>query len=197
VLEPGGSAFVVFREKIQNHAGNAQLAGGVNFPELKPVQEIAGPWTVQFDPRWGGPDSPVTFNRLSDWKDHTDPKIKFYSGTAVYRTTFSLPPSGQVSSSPIFLDLGAVKNVAEVRLNGKLLGSLWCAPWRLEITEAVTAGENTLEITVANLWNNRMVGDAALPADQRVTRSNAVRKPDDPLLASGLLGPVTLQCQTE
>jgi len=193
VLEPGGSAFVVFRDKIRKQAVNAQPTGAVNFAELKPVQEIADPWTVQFDPRWSGPDSPVTFPRLSDWKDHADPKIKFYSGTAIYRTTFSLPPSDQISPSPIFLDLGAVKDLAEVRLNGKLLGSLWCAPWRVEITDDVMNGTNTLEITVANLWNNRMVGDAALPADQRVTRSNAVRKQDDLLLSSGLLGPVVLQ----
>jgi hypothetical protein len=196
-FEPNGSAFVVFRGQIRKQVGSVQSAGQVNFPELKPVQEITGPWAVQFDPRWGGPDKPVTFSRLSDWKDHADPKIKFFSGTAVYRNTFSLPPSDQISPSPIFLDLGAVKDVAEVRLNGKLLGTLWCAPWRVEITDAVMNGTNTLEITVANLWNNRMVGDAALPADQRVTRSNAVRKPDDPLLASGLLGPVTLHCQTE
>jgi hypothetical protein len=148
---------------------------------------------MRFDPRWGGPDTPVTFERLSDWKDHADPRIRFYSGTAVYHTTFSLPASGQVASSPIFLDLGAVNNVAEVRLNGKPVGTLWCAPWRLEITKDVTDGENMLEITVANLWHNRMVGDASLLADQRLTRSNAARKPGDPLLPSGLLGPVVLQ----
>ena len=193
MLEPNGSAFVMFRDKIRKQAVKVQSATPINFPELKPLQEIVGPWAVQFDPRWSGPETPVTFSRLSDWKDHADHKIKFYSGTAVYRTTFSLPPSGQGSSSPIFLDLGAVKDVAEVRLNGTLLGSLWCAPWRLEITEAVTAGENTLEVTVANLWHNRMVGDATLPAEQRLTRSNATRNPGDPLLASGLLGPVVVQ----
>jgi hypothetical protein len=192
VLEPNESAFVVFRDKIRKQTGSTQSVGQVNFPEFKPVQEILGPWTVQFDPRWGGPDTPVTFNRLSDWIDHADPKIKFYSGTAVYRTTFSLPQPAPSSSSRVFLNLGSVKDVAEVRLNGNFIGSLWCAPWRVEITKAVASGENTLEITVANLWNNRMVGDAALPAEQRVTRSTAVRKPDDPLLASGLLGPVTL-----
>jgi len=192
-LEPNESAFVVFRNEHPKPSGNAQATGVANFPERKPLQEISGPWTVQFDPRWGGPDSPVAFNRLSDWKCHADPKIKFFSGTAVYRATFRLPSSDQRSSSPIFLDLGAVKNVADVRINGKLLGSLWCAPWRVEITAAVTPGENTLEITIANLWNNRMVGDAALPVEKRVTRSNAIRKPDDPLLASGLLGPVVLQ----
>jgi hypothetical protein len=187
VLEPNESAFVVFRDGIP------QSAGQVNFPELAALREIAGPWTMRFDPRWGGPDTPVTFERLSDWKDHADPRIRFYSGTAVYHTTFSLPASGQVASSPIFLDLGAVNNVAEVRLNGKPVGTLWCAPWRLEITKDVTDGENMLEITVANLWHNRMVGDASLLADQRLTRSNAARKPGDPLLPSGLLGPVVLQ----
>lgn len=193
VLEPNESAFVVFRDEIPKPSGNAQPAVPVNFPERRPLQEIAGPWTVQFDPRWGGPDTPVVFDRLSDWKDHVDPKVRFYSGTAVYRTTFRLPPDDQGPLSPVFLDLGAVKNVAEVRLNGKSLGSLWCAPWRVEITKALADGDNTLEITVANLWNNRMVGDAILPAEQRLTRSNALRRPDDPLLASGLLGPVSLQ----
>jgi hypothetical protein len=91
------------------------------------------------------------------------------------------------------LDLGAVKNLAQVRLNGRDLGVVWCAPWRVDITGAVKATDNQLEITVVNLWPNRLIGDQLLPADKRLTWTtwNPFKK-DTPLLESGLLGPVSL-----
>jgi hypothetical protein len=92
----------------------------------------------------------------------------------------------------LFLDLGVVKNIASVKLNGKSLGIVWTAPWRVEITSAVKPGTNLLEIEVVNLWPNRLIGDAALPAEQRLTRTNIPFKSDAPLLSSGLLGPVTI-----
>jgi hypothetical protein len=89
--------------------------------------------------------------------------------------------------------LGTVKDLAEVRLNGKRLGVVWTAPWRIDISGAVKDRENELEIDVVNQWPNCLIGDSRLPAEKQLTKSNYKLKPDDPLVPSGLLGPVTLQ----
>lgn len=173
------SFFVVFPKR-----GAALKAEA--FPSFVPVQEIKGAWTVKFDTAWGGPAS-VEFPSLQDWTKRPEAGIKYYSGTATYVKEVSFSGSGR-----LFLDLGVVKNIAEVRLNGKSLGIIWTAPWRVEITSAVKAGNNLLEIEVVNLWPNRLIGDAALPADKRLTNTNIPFKSDAPLLSSGLLGPVTI-----
>jgi hypothetical protein len=137
----------------------------------------------------------VVFDKLDDWTKRPEDGIKFYSGTATYRKTFDLPKnlSGKQSASPLYLDLGTVKDLAEVRLNGKRLGVVWTAPWRIDISEAVKDRENELEIDVVNQWPNRLIGDSRLPAEKQLTKSNYKLKPYDPLVPSGLLGPVTLQ----
>ena len=166
-----------------------------NFPVATRVAEFSGPWRVSFDPKWGGPEN-VTFGTLEDWSKRKEDGIKFYSGTAIYRKGFDALslPGGQ----RIYLDLGAVKNLARVRLNGQDLGVVWCAPWRVDITGAVKARDNQLEIVVANLWPNRLIGDQSLPPEKRLawTTWNPF-KADSPLLESGLLGPVTLVAEKE
>jgi hypothetical protein len=146
---------------------------------------------VAFDPAWGGPASLVMSN-LVDWTTHPDPGVKYYSGRAVYRTTVQVPalPAG----ARAHLNLGAVRSVASVRVNGTPLGLVWCAPWRIDATRALRAGRNDLEIEVINGWHNRLVGDAALPESQRRTWV-AVNPPkaSAPLAPSGLTGPVTVE----
>ena len=156
------------------------------------VQEVDGPWVVRFDPEWGGPQSAV-FERLEDWTKRPEPGIKCYSGTATYRKQFDLKPGTAAPKTRLFLNLGTVKNVAHVRLNGRDLGVVWTAPWQVEITDAVRPTGNKLELDVVNLWPNRLIGDAALPAEKRCTRTNVGFGKDRPLLPSGLLGPVTVQ----
>jgi hypothetical protein len=165
-----------------------------NFSETKSVMTLEGAWNVSLDPKWGGPAN-VVFDKLDDWTKRPEDGIKFYSGTATYRKTFDLPKnlSGKQSASPLYLDLGTVKDLAEVRLNGKRLGVVWTAPWRIDISGAVKDRENELEIDVVNQWPNRLIGDSRLPAEKQLTKSNYKLKPDDPLVPSGLLGPVTLQ----
>lgn len=185
---PEQSFFVVFRD----HGG--ERSGGNNFPSLRPLLELNGPWEVAFDPKWGGPEK-ITFDRLEDWAIRPEPGIKFYSGMAVYRKSFELPPGIlKEHRSQILLDLGSVKNLARVRLNGRDLGIVWCAPWRVNLSAAVKPGANEIEITVANLWPNRLIGDLALPVEQRRTwTTHNPYEPGSALLESGLLGPVTLQ----
>jgi hypothetical protein len=185
---PFGSIFVIFDKKIPDtHNG----VGRTNAEALAPATTIAGPWNVRFDPKWGGPAS-VQFPLLVDWTTRPEEGIKYYSGTATYSNTF------QIHAHPgqrVFLDLGDVKEVAEVRLNGKKVGIAWTRPYRVEITKAVHAGENKLEIDVVNLWPNRMIGDGLLPPEKRFTVSNISvyyeHRPQT-LLPSGLLGPVTV-----
>ncbi len=186
-----GSTFVVFRKQSASDRDD-----GPNFPAWREEQVISGPWDVTFDPRWGGPEEPVRFDALTDWIEHSDPGIKYYSGKAVYRTTFNLvkvPADG-----PLALELGSVKDVgiARVTLNGKDLGVLWLSPFRVDIREAVKPGENRLEVMVVNSWHNRVMGDDALPENKRFTRTN-VRVTEEgrfkwTLEESGLLGPVRI-----
>jgi len=190
-FDPYGSLFVIFRFEAE---GNGRP--GANFPAWQEKQSIAGPWDVSFDPKWGGPEKPVRFDTLNSWTVHSDPGIKYYSGRAVYSTTFKLDEAR--ADGPLALELGSVKDVgiARVTLNGKDLGVLWLAPFRVDISDAVKPGENRLEVMVVNSWHNRVMGDDALPENQRFTRTNIkVEKKGRfkwTLEDSGLLGPVRI-----
>ena len=195
-----GSYFVVFRKPIATDvAGNAEG----NFPKLVHVQAFTGPWNVAFDPAWGGPTN-AEFSELVSWTQRPEEGIKYYSGKVTYRKTFDLSDAADVGkvnnrkSKQLFLDLGNVKEVAEVRLNGKKLGILWCSPWRVDITKAVKPTSNVLEVDVINLWANRVIGDLHQPKENRFTKTHNVFRfaenmKNTALIRSGLLGPVTLQ----
>ncbi len=176
--------FVLFRKELP--AGVAKQVP--NVAKLLPVQELAGPWQVSFDPTWGGPES-ITFDTLTDWTSRPEEGIRHYSGSAIYRKTFSVP----VVQGPVFLDLGIVESLCEVKLNAHDLGVLWSAPFRVEVTGKLKAGENQLEVKVVNVWANRIIGDTKLPESERRTRTNITKlTKDTPLEPSGLLGPVRL-----
>ncbi|HEY5479972.1 MAG TPA: glycosylhydrolase-like jelly roll fold domain-containing protein, partial [Verrucomicrobiae bacterium] len=185
---PCGSTFVIFRKPIgANTAGTAKT----NYPRAESQLTLSGTWEVSFDPKWGGPEK-ATFDQLVDWTTRPEPGIKFYSGTAIYRKEFILPTL-PAKGTRLLLDLGAVHEVASVRLNGRDLGVVWTKPARVDITDAVKAAGNALEVTVMNLWPNRLIGDEALPKESQVTETN-MRKfgSASPLLPSGLIGPVTV-----
>ena len=168
---------------------------GSSLAETRLVQELTGPWEVSFNPDWGGPQH-VVFEQLDDWTKRPEEGIRYYSGTATYRKPFEVSlPEAKSLKSPVFLDLGIVKNLARVWLNGHDLGVIWTSPWRVEITDALKPGSNDLKIEVVNLWPNRLIGDARLPKEQRRTVTNVEKfdKPGAVLLESGLLGPVTLR----
>jgi hypothetical protein len=192
-FSPCGSCLVVFREPASQHPPTALS----NSPQLKPAQELSGPWTVKFDSKWGGPAS-AQFDQLASWTTRAEPGIKYYSGTATYLKTFDTPLASRITdhASRLFLDLGHLRELAQVRLNGKDLGIVWAPPFRVEITDAVKPTGNALEIEVVNFWPNRIIGDQFLSPEQRFTRTN-IRKltKDTPLMESGLLGPVQLMEQ--
>jgi hypothetical protein len=189
---------VVFNKPIdKNRQGTAQL----NYPDFKTVKNIDGAWTVNFDPKWGGPES-VTFPQLMDWTQHSNEGIKYYSGTAVYNKTFIIDFEPE-KNKKYFLQLEDVKDVgiAEVKINGKDKGVLWTKPFRIEISQELQKGENTLEIKVVNSWYNRVAGDQTFPDKKQYTKTNIDLKHDFrgrpideiPLEPSGLLGPVTIE----
>jgi hypothetical protein len=151
------SFFVVFRKPSSN-----VKTGAPNFAALEPRHELGGGWDVQFDPAWGGPAS-VRFDTLDDWTHRPEPGIKYYSGTAIYKKSVHLPATAGATRT--YLDLGAVNHLATVTVNGQTLGVVWTAPWRIEISRALKAGDNDIEIAVANVWANRLIGDEQEPAD--------------------------------
>lgn len=192
-LDRFGSYFIVFRKSITQTAGGKAEE---NFSSPITVQPLSGTWNVTFDPAWGGP-AHTEFSELKSWTQHPDDGVKFYSGKATYSKTFDLSDKSIDKKQHLFLDLGDVRNVAEVRLNGKNIGTLWCYPWRVEITEAIKTKGNKLEIDVVNLWTNRVIGDLNLPKEKRFTKTHDKFRFDmttgmTPLLDSGLLGPVQL-----
>jgi hypothetical protein len=151
---------------------------------LPPPPEVPGPWKVEF------PSRAVTFEKLISWTDHQEPDIKFHSGSATYWTKFSLSDA----KSPIQLDLGQVEALATVTVNGKEFPTLWKYPYQLDIASALRQGTNELKIRVTNAWNNRLVGDAQLPQEQRISWSSSNQiGAGHSLLPAGLLGPVTLR----
>ena len=184
-----GSCFVVFRKAITPDAAGLAVR---NYPAWSDVHELRGGWSVRFDPKWGGPEA-VQFEQLISWPKRPEAGIKYYSGKATYRKTFDLPEGITNGGRRLLLNLGVVKNVAEVRLNGRNLGVVWTEPFSVDITDAAKPAGNELEIDVINLWPNRLIGNAALPAGQRLTRTNITMDAKAPLLDSGLLGPVTIQ----
>ena len=188
-FDPCGSWFVVFREPAATHPATARS----NSARLNPLQEISGPWTVHFDPKWGGPAT-AQFDSLVSWTTRPEPGIKFYSGTATYEKTFSISDSAlRTPHSALLLDLGNLRELAAIKVNGKSCGITWSPPFRVNITNALKPGTNKLEIEVVNFWPNRIIGDASLPPEQRFTRTN-IRKltANTPLMESGLFGPVQL-----
>ncbi len=196
-FEPYGAVMVIFNRNI---AENKQGTAKRNYPEFKTLTAISREWTVRFDPQWGGPES-VLFPELMDWSQHADEGIKYYAGTAVYNKTFNLHLMPK-KEQHYFLQLGSVKDVgiAEVKINGVDKGIVWTSPFRVEITEEIQEGENTLSIKVVNSWYNRVAGDQKFPDKNQYTNTNIVLKHDFrgrpidsvPLESSGLLGPVKI-----
>jgi hypothetical protein len=216
-FEPYESHFILFRRPSAHSTG---LAAQEDPSRTRALSEITGPWDVSFQPGRGAPEK-ITLDQLGSWSGHANAGVKYFSGEAVYRKTFTLAPKLAAAGKPVFLDLGRVEVMAEVTLNGHAFQTLWCAPFRVDVSSAAKPGANSLEIKVVNLWPNRIIGDQQLPPDTsrqgggikgnvdvwprwlldgrpsptgRITwASNIPYDKDSPLLPSGLMGPVTLQ----
>jgi hypothetical protein len=188
-LAANGSAFIVF----QKNGKPSALGVTANFPELDLVAAVSGPWQVSFehDPIKRGPDKPIILKELKDWTKFDDERIRYYSGTAVYTTSFVVNELSPEKN--YFLDLGGLTAIAKVKINGKYAGGTWTRPYRINVSGSVRSGNNTLEVEVINTWKNRLIGDQLLPEQKRLVYSRINPwNGDTTLQRSGLFGPVAL-----
>jgi hypothetical protein len=188
-LKAKESMFVVFTNQRNE---NVDAGYAENFPEPQTLQTIKGDWKVYFKNKDIAPEEPEVWNQLKDWTDSENDQIRYYSGTATYTTQFTveeIPEKGN-----LFLDLGEVGVMASVSLNGRNLGGVWVNPYILPINGKLKEGENTLEIKTVNTWRNKLVQEDLLPQDEQYTwvKVDDV-EPDEKLMPSGLLGPVTIK----
>ena len=216
-MDANGSPIVSFRDDghAKLHLSNGRtLQAAAN--DVPTPQQIGGSWNLSFPPNWGAPPS-VTLDKLISWTDDTNDGVRYFSGTATYEKEVDIPADRLASGRELWLDLGDVKDFAEVSLNGRDFGVLWKPPFCVNITDAARPGTNKLVVKVTNLWPNRLIGDEHLPPDCEWNGKQLKAWPqwvldgkpsptgrftfttwhhwtkDSPLLESGLLGPVMLQ----
>ena len=185
-LDPNGSVFVVFRKAA------AAPSRPLPVPAEACLASITGAWDVAFQADRGAP-AKISLDSLSSWSESSDPGVKYFSGTATYTKTIQAPADWFKPGAKLWLDLGDVKNLAEVSVNGKPLGILWKPPFRVDVTSALKASANTLEIKVTNLWVNRLIGDQQPGVVKKYTyTAMQFYSADSPLLPSGIIGPVLI-----
>ncbi|MBO7707366.1 MAG: hypothetical protein J6S42_01630 [Thermoguttaceae bacterium] len=201
-LSEFGSCFIVFSDTPPEGAES------IADPKTNEAFELTGPWHVRFDPAMRGPAETV-FEELSPWNENADPNIRYYSGSADYETTFTLSAE-DLENSDLALDVGRAGVIARIEINGADAGVLWTSPWKLPlgkgpVKELLREGENRLTVRVTNTWTNRLIRDAQLPPEERLTQTNVQfysagakfypwqgYAADDPLRESGLVGPVRI-----
>jgi hypothetical protein len=189
-LESWGTVFVVFRKPSK--------ATSVTLPTTAKTQlaVLDGSWNVSFQPGRGAPAS-VTLDTLSSWSDSQDKGVKYFSGAGTYTKTIQASADWLRPGAKLWIDLGVVKNLAEVTVNGKSLGVVWHTPYRVDVTSALKPGANEVTIKVTNAWVNRLIGDQQPDATTKYTFADVKPyKANSPLLPSGLLGPVKLEKET-
>ena len=184
-LEPWGTVFVVFR-KTTTETSREQP----KVTESK-LADVGGPWKVNFQPGRGAPES-ATLNALASWSESADSGIKYFSGEGTYTNQIQAPDDWFAKGSHLWIDLGDVKNLAEVTVNGKSLGVVWHAPYRMDATAALKPGANEISVKVVNSWVNRLIGDEQPGATKYTFADVKPYKANSPLLPSGLMGPVTV-----
>ena len=190
-LEPNDAVFVVFRKTAK--------ASSLVLPETieKPIEIVSGSWELSFQPDRGAP-SKISLDTLASWSDNPDSGIKYFSGTGTYTKTIQARAEWFKKGERLWLDLGVVRNVGEIFINGKSLGILWKKPFRVDVTDVMKPGDNSLEIKVTNLWVNRLIGDQQPDALKKYTyTTQAFYRADSPLMQSGLIGPVKFVSLTE
>jgi hypothetical protein len=185
-LDENESGFVIFKEETKEILAKGFQKG----IEFESVQTLDENWELQFDSAFHGPKEMVKINKLFDWSTSENDNIKYYSGTTTYQK--ELIWKGKTNDK-IWLDLGTIANIAEVSINGKDCGTLWTFPYKVDISEALKKGKNTIVIKITNTWANRLMGDQKLPKEERLTWTTApFRLEGEPLLRAGLLGPVII-----
>jgi len=185
-LEPWGTVFVVFRKPAKTSSRSLPKTVDSTLATLE------GPWDLSFEPNLGAP-AKITVDKLTSWSDRSDDGVKYFAGKGTYTKTVEASAAWFVKGAHVWLDLGEVRNLAEVTVNRAPLGILWKTPYRVDITKALKPGKNAIEITVTDAWTNRIIGDR----QPNVTKTYTFTSPkyyraDSKLVESGLLGPVKI-----
>jgi hypothetical protein len=184
-LDPHDAIFVIFRHPTDKTNVVVPKAA------TETLTALDGPWELKFAPNLGAPEG-ARFETLISWTESADFGVKYFSGTATYDKTISIRSEWLRGEARILLDLGKVKAVAEVLINDRPLGVVWKRPFRVDVTDALRAGENRLELRITNLWPNRLIGDKQ-PGARKIAFANFDPfQADTPLQPAGLLGPVTV-----
>jgi hypothetical protein len=185
-LEPWDTVFVVFRKPAKSSSrALAKISDSA-------IATVEGPWDLSFQVDRGAP-AKITLDKLASWSENADEGVKYFSGTGTYTKTIQAQPDWFNQGAHLSIDLGEVKNLAEVSVNGKPLGILWKTPYRVDVTNILKPGANALVIKVTNPWVNRIIGDR----QPNVTKTHTFTSPkyykaDSKLVPSGLLGPVQI-----
>ncbi len=185
-LNAEDSVFVVFRRPTD--ARQASVA----VPVIHATTTVTGPWTVRFQSSRGAP-AEARFEALAPLDRNALPGIRYFSGIATYTNDLDVPA---VADRRRMLDLGTVGDLAEVRINDDVVGTVWLAPYRLDVTAALRPGRNRIEVLVVNLWVKRLIGDAQPGATKIAWTAMPAYRADAPLRPSGLIGPVTVTAET-
>jgi hypothetical protein len=190
-LEPNDAVFVVFRNNTDKASVTLPQA------EEKELSVLENNWNVSFQPKRGAPAT-AKFDQLNSWTENSDAGIKYFSGTATYTKTITAAANWFSKGAQVWIDLGDVKNIAEITVNGKPLGIVWKKPFRADISSALKKGENKLLIKVTNLWVNRLIGDQQPGVEKKITYTTMpFYQANSTLLPSGLLGPVKVLSVTK
>lgn len=181
---PWEAFFIVFEE------GSNETNHKVPEPIKTDLLSVSGPWNLTFQANRGAPATAI-FETLQSWTENDDEGIKYFSGTATYKNNFEI--SEIPSNGKMILDLGEVKDIAEVKLNGQDIGVLWKKPFAIDISDVIQTGENKLEVKVTNVWANRLIRDAQPEVKEKITYTTMpFYRGDEPLLPSGLLSDVKI-----
>jgi hypothetical protein len=194
------SVFVVFRQATSNLSRTLPPAASTT------LATVSGPWDVSFPPNWGAP-AKIQLAKLESWTANTNEGVKYFSGTATYTKSLRAPAAWFRPGTKVMLDLGSARDIAEVFVNGKSVGTLWKPPYRVDVTGALKAGANQIEVKVTNEWTNRQIGDRSVAPERQVLSRGGARRGgrgggggfgNVPTLAeAGLLGPVTVVSVSE
>jgi len=182
-LDAGQSLFIVFRRPALKY--QSIMRSVTVYP--KP---FSGDWQIQFDPKYGGPETPVIAKELKSWTQQVDTGLKYYSGTAIYSNTFTWHEDNKKTA---ILKLDSIYNIASIKVNDIDCGTLWARPYELDISKQIQPGVNKIEIAVSNTWHNRLIGDQSLSAEKRVTWTTAPYRLKEPLQSAGITGKIVLE----
>jgi hypothetical protein len=188
-LDQRESVFVVFRRAT---ASPSRILPPLTATKLA---TLPGPWEVAFPPNLGAPEK-IRLAKLESWTANSNEGVKYFSGTATYTKTVQVPKDWLKPGARLILDLGTVKDIAQVSINGQPLETLWKPPYKANITSSLRAGLNRLEIRITNQWTNRQIGDRSVDPKKRVLAPapGGMGGFGGPQILSdaGLIGPVVL-----